>query len=129
MNFCKYECAEFNEDGKFVRYNWANVSILLDPSALSFRTALRKKGFRVKKAKNSVLNGIRVMANLLNNGDMKYSDVCIETFKEFGSYVWDAKAGEKGEDKPVKMFDHTMDADRYFAYTILRGRLGMEVWK
>lgn len=129
MEFCKYECAEFDHQGNFVRYNWANVTIILDPSALSFRTALRKKGFKVRKAKNNVLNGIRVMASLLNKGVMKYSDVCEETFKEFGSYVWDKKAGEHGEDKPVKQNDHTMDADRYFAYTILRKRIGMEVWK
>lgn len=129
MEFVKYECAVFDHEGKFIRYDWSKVTVILDPSALSLRTALRKKGFKVKRAKNNVVNGIRVMANLLNSGDMKYSDVCVETFKEFGSYVWDAKAGEKGEDRPVKQNDHTMDADRYFAYTILRKRVGMEVWK
>ena len=43
-----------------------------------------------------------------------------ETIKEFGSYIWDDKALERGEDKPVKQHDHCMDAVRYFAYTIVR---------
>lgn len=34
--------------------------------------------------------------------------------------IWDEKAIERGEDKPVKQFDHCMDAARYFAYTIIR---------
>lgn len=129
MEFVKYDCAEFDRKGNFIRYNWSKVAIILDPSALSFRTALRKKGFRTIRAKNNVLNGIRVMASLLNRGVMKYSEVCEETFKEFGSYVWDKKAAERGEEKPVKDNDHTMDADRYFAYTLLRERVGMQVWK
>ena len=31
----------------------------------------------------------------------------------------DEKAVDRGEDKPVKEYDHAMDAVRYFAYTIL----------
>jgi len=36
---------------------------------------------------------------------------------EFGSYVWDPKAQERGEDKPLKQQDHAMDRNRYFIYT------------
>lgn len=129
MNFCKRECAVFDDEGKFLYYDWSQVTIVHDPSALSFRVACSKKGFRVRRAKNDVLNGISTMANAMNMGLMKYSDVCEETLKEFGSYVWDAKAGEHGEDKPVKMFDHTLDADRYFAFTILRERVEWKVLK
>lgn len=28
------------------------------------------------------------------------------------------KAAERGEDKPIKQYDHAMDAVRYFVYTI-----------
>ena len=38
--------------------------------------------------------------------------------KEFFSYIWDAKAQERGEDKPVKTNDHALDALRYLLMTI-----------
>ena len=47
-----------------------------------------------------------------------FSNVCQNTIKEFASYIWDAKAAERGEDKPIKQYDHAMDAVRYFVYTI-----------
>ena len=43
---------------------------------------------------------------------------------EFGSYIWDEKAAQQGEDRPVKENDHAMDAVRYFVYTILSKRTG-----
>lgn len=94
-------------------------AIIVDPSAASFIAALRNAGFTVIKAKNDVLDGIRVVAGLLNAGKIVFADSCKETEKEFASYVWDEKAGERGEDKPVKQSDHCMDAVRYFCYTIL----------
>lgn len=94
-------------------------AIIVDPSAASFIAALRNAGFTVIKAKNDVLDGIRVVARLLNTDKIVFSDSCKETEKEFASYVWDEKAGERGEDKPVKQSDHCMDAVRYFCYTIL----------
>lgn len=94
-------------------------AIIVDPSAASFIAALRNAGFTVIKAKNDVLDGIRVVAGLLNAGKIVFSDSCKETEREFASYVWDEKAGERGEDKPIKQSDHCMDAVRYFCYTIL----------
>ena len=39
------------------------------------------------------------------------------------SYVWDAAAADRGEDRPVKEHDHCMDAIRYFVATVIdRGR-------
>lgn len=94
-------------------------AVIVDPSAASFIAALREVGIPVIKAKNDVLDGIRVVARLLNTGAIIFSDACKETEKEFASYVWDEKAAEQGEDKPIKQFDHCMDAVRYFCYTIL----------
>lgn len=94
--------------------------IIIDPSAASFIAELKKRGYRIKKAQNDVLDGIRFVAMLLNLSAILFSEDCIETIKEFGSYIWDEKAIERGEDKPVKQFDHCMDAVRYFAYTIIR---------
>ena len=105
-------------DGKKVR------QIIVDPSAASFITELRKRGFNVRKAKNDVEDGIRVVGSALNLELIYFQNNCIETLKEFASYTWDTKAGERGEDKPVKLHDHCMDAVRYFVYTILRKQFG-----
>ena len=95
-------------------------SLIVDPSAASFIALVRKKGrFNVRKAKNDVLEGIRNMATALATGLIKYNDCCIETFREFASYVWDEKATQRGEDAPLKMNDHHMDADRYFVNTVV----------
>lgn len=96
------------------------VKIVIDPSAASFIAELKKRGYAIKKAKNDVLDGIRFVASLLNQGKIAISDQCPNTIKEFGSYIWDQKASERGEDKPVKQHDHAMDALRYFCYTIIR---------
>lgn len=98
--------------------------IIVDPSAASYITELRKRGFNVRKAKNDVEDGIRVVGSALNLELIYFQTSCIETLKEFASYTWDAKAGERGEDKPVKQHDHCMDAVRYFVYTVLRKQLG-----
>ena len=82
------------------------------------RQQLRKRGFRVIKAKNDVEDGIRLVSTKLNLIKIIFSNVCQNTIKEFASYIWDAKAAERGEDKPIKQYDHAMDAVRYFVYTI-----------
>lgn len=94
-------------------------AIIVDPSAASFIAELRKRGYKVIKAKNDVEDGIRVVGTKLNQNKIIFADCCINTIKEFASYIWDAKAAEKGEDKPIKDHDHAMDAVRYFVYTIL----------
>lgn len=93
--------------------------MIVDPAAASFIAELRKRGVKVLKAKNDVLDGIRVTAGLIQFGRLCFAKQCKNTIREFGSYVWDAKAAERGEDKPVKIQDHAMDATRYFTYTII----------
>ena len=94
-------------------------AVIVDPSAASFIAELRKRGIKIRKAKNDVLDGIRFTSTLLNTEKICFSPKCQNTIKEFSSYVWDAKASERGEDKPLKQHDHAMDAVRYFCYTIL----------
>ncbi|MDQ0176717.1 PBSX family phage terminase large subunit [Bacillus chungangensis] len=93
--------------------------IIVDPSAASFIAQLEQDGFAVIRAVNDVENGIRNVATVLSEGKIKYNDCCQETFREFASYIWDTKAAERGEDKPVKQNDHHMDSDRYFINTIV----------
>ncbi|ENI1325047.1 PBSX family phage terminase large subunit [Listeria monocytogenes] len=110
--------------------NKKKVKVILDPSAASFKAALKQAGFIVKSAKNDVLDGIRTMMSRMDNAKVKWSSKCKNTFKEFGSYIWDEKAADRGKDEPVKDHDHCMDADRYFIYTVLRTKKGgISVWK
>ncbi len=97
--------------------------IIVDPSAASFIAELKKRGYRVKKAKNDVEDGIRVVGNCLNTNRIQFYSCCKNTIKEFSSYAWDSKAAQKGEDKPIKENDHCMDAVRYFVYTILHKKI------
>ena len=104
-------------------------AVIVDPAAASFIAELTNRGYRVIKAKNDVADGIRLVATKLNLLKIVFSNICQDTIKEFASYIWDAKAAEHGEDKPVKQYDHAMDAVRYFVYTILgeRPRLNRKV--
>ena len=105
------------------------LKIIIDPSAASFIAELKKRGYEIKKAKNNVLDGIRFVGTLLNQGKIKIYARCENTIKEFSSYVWDKKAVERGEDKPVKIADHCMDALRYLCYTIIRKPSGIQILK
>lgn len=117
------ELEEFTKDFKIKK-------IIVDPSAASFIAELKQRGFRIKKAKNDVIDGIRFVGSLLNEEKIQFSKECVNTLKEFNSYIWDVKATDRGEDKPVKTNDHAMDAVRYFCYTIIRKPKGsVSVWK
>lgn len=96
-----------------------SVTIIVDPSAASFITALKNEGYTVDKAKNDVIDGIRATAAAMNEGAIKFSRTCKNLIQEFGSYTWDAKASLKGEDKPIKEHDHAMDALRYFVFKVI----------
>ncbi|AJS59863.1 PBSX family phage terminase large subunit [Paenibacillus sp. IHBB 10380] len=100
--------------------NKAVKGVIVDPSAASFIATIKKRAkFRVIKANNDVIDGIRNVATALNQEMIMYNDCCTETFREYNSYVWDDKAADRGEDKPLKENDHQMDGDRYFVNTIL----------
>lgn len=116
----RYELTSY--EGRSALESWLDgteiKAVIVDPTAASFIAELRKRGFRVIKAKNDVEDGIRLVSTKLNLIKIIFSNVCQNTIKEFASYIWDAKAAERGEDKPIKQYDHAMDAVRYFVYTI-----------
>jgi PBSX family phage terminase large subunit len=114
--------AEYAEDLEQWLEGTAIKAMIVDPSAASFIAELRKRGYRVLKADNDVADGIRLVSTKLNQDKIRFSASCPNTIKEFGSYSWDQKAAERGEDKPIKTMDHAMDAIRYFVSTILGKR-------
>jgi hypothetical protein len=67
----------------------------------------------VRKARNDVIDGIRTVSNALTVGAYKIHESCERLIAEKHSYVWDETAQQRGEDKPVKLADHSQDAERY----------------
>ena len=94
------------------------TAVIVDPSAASFIATIRNHGrFSVRKAKNDVLWGIRLVAVMLRAGVIRISGECRDAIREFGLYRWD----DKGEtDRVIKENDHAMDDIRYFCATVMR---------
>ena len=91
---------EFSEDltawlvGEEIR------AVILDPAAASFKAQLEKDGYKVKKAKNDVLDGIRFVATLLLSGSIFIDQSCENLIKEFASYIWTQRQESAAKDKP-----------------------------
>lgn len=98
------------------------TEVIVDPSAASFIEVLRRKGWRVRKAQNDVLSGIRMTSDCLKNGKIVICEGCDNCLREMEEYVWDLSSGSK--DKVRKEHDHAMDDMRYFAATVLGERQG-----
>ena len=96
------------------------TAVIVDPSAASFMEVLRRRGFPVRKAKNDVLSGIRLTADLLKNGKIVICAGCDDCLREMDEYVWDLSSG--AGDRVKKEHDHAMDDMRYFVSTVLGGK-------
>lgn len=112
--------AEYLEDMKEFVAGRLPDSVIIDPSAASYKVLLRKNGFLVREADNNVEDGIRMVAMLLHQRKLKVHESCKNTIREFQTYMWDDKAIERGEEKPIKQNDHAMDAIRYYVKTIIK---------
>jgi PBSX family phage terminase large subunit len=100
-------------DNLGIRPDW----VCVDPSAASFSTQLFRDGLLPTAADNAVLDGVRLIASLLSEGLLRVHESCEGWIEEVGGYVWDEKAALLGEDKPLKLNDHSMDAGRYAVKT------------
>lgn len=100
--------------------------IIVDPSAASFIQELRSRGWVVKEADNEVLDGIRKVGALYAKRQIRINrNNCKGLISETQSYVWDDKATERGEEKPVKQLDHGPDALRYRVNALPAWRIGI----
>ena len=95
--------------------------LIVDPSAASFIIAARTRGYRVKEADNSVLDGIRQTATLLAKRILLINKQCKNLIREILGYVWDDNSKVERE-KPLKMNDHAVDAMRYWIKTKINPR-------
>jgi len=89
--------------------------VIVDPSAASFITALRREGYSVVKADNDVLSGIRLTADLLKRGKLVICEGCEDCLREMEGYCWEEDGAREA---PRKENDHAMDDLRYFAVTV-----------
>lgn len=94
------------------------TAVIVDPSAASFIELLRQKGWRVQKAKNDVISGIRATADRLKSGEIVICEGCEDCLREMEEYVWDLREGN--QDRVRKEHDHAMDDMRYFVSTVLQ---------
>jgi len=93
-------------------------TVIVDPSAASFIAELGRRGVYVVKADNDVPDGIRKTAGLIGRRIIQICETCSRLIDEMGTYVWDEKASQRGEEKPVKQNDHSADALRYYVNSL-----------
>jgi phage terminase large subunit len=54
-------------------------------------------------------------------GWLKIFRQCTKTISEHVNYLWDEKAQQRGDEKPIKVNDHTCDETRYQAMRLFQG--------
>jgi PBSX family phage terminase large subunit len=89
-----------------------------DPSEPGLIEEMQRRGFMAKKADNDVMGGISRISNRLKGTNGKptlfISDKCVNTIMEFQNYRYPTGKDDKPlQEKPMKVFDHAMDALRY----------------
>lgn len=100
-------------------------AVIVDPSASSFIECIRRhQKFSVKKANNSVVDGIRNVSTLIVNGKLFICESCKDLLRELKLYCWDSKSVE---DKVIKENDHACDDMRYFVMGTCRTTLLREI--
>jgi len=93
------------------------AGVYIDPSALSFKIELQRRGIHVISADNDVYNGIQTMTSEMRKGNLYILDCCPNLIREIEGYVWDPKKSAQGIDEPVKKADHAIDCLRYLTHT------------
>ncbi len=101
---------------EFLRYKSIS-GLYVDPSAASLKIELRRKELPVIDAKNDVLPGIKVVSKFIYGKNILIHKSCKTLIEVLQTYSWDPVAADRGEDKPLKKFEHIADALRYAVYS------------
>lgn len=91
--------------------------IYADPSGKGNIRELQKRGLPVRAGDNDVLAGIMTVKQLIQDDRLFVDPRCENFLHEIQNYVW-----EEGKDKPMKVFDHLMDACRYALHSFHKTR-------
>jgi PBSX family phage terminase large subunit len=105
------DMVEFISESRVIGIN--NPLIVVDPSAAAFKIELIQRGLEVVDANNDVLVGIHRVSEVMACKALRVRKDLDNFLREKGVYAWDKKASEKGEERPMKVNDHTQDAGRY----------------
>ena len=113
--------AEFADDLKAFMQPYGVKSVYIDPSAATFKVDLQRRGIHPVNAENDVNEGIITAIKWLKGdqqtGQLYICSECVNLIREIESYVWHPKCLERGEDEPLKLNDHAVDALRYAVNT------------
>ena len=93
---------------------------IIDPAANAFSLILQQMGLATVHGYNQLLPGIQVTDTWLADGRLRVDRSCKQLIREAANYQWDEKYAEKGEDRPMKVRDHGVDALRYACATLAR---------
>lgn len=89
-------------------------TIIVDPTATSFKVECAKRGLMIVDGDNDVLTGIHKVSMVEATGHRRVHRDCKEWQREHALYAWDSDAAlDNGDERPIKQNDHTQDADRY----------------
>lgn len=106
-------------DGLHERYKCSTFYVFIDPSAKGLAEEIKRTcrsapyNVLLRDAENEVALGISRVQKLLMFDMLSIDPGQTNARREFGLYEYDAKSIEKGQEKPVKVDDHCMDAIRY----------------
>ena len=92
-------------------------AIYVDPAAASLKLELSRMNMPVLNAKNDVIPGIRTVSKFIAGKNLCVHRSCVQGIEEIQSYLWDPKATDRGEDKPLHAHSHWNDACRYAIYS------------
>lgn len=117
---------EFADDMAEWLLPYAVKSVYIDPSAAHFKLDLQRRSIHPVNADNNVNNGIIKMTSEMKKGSLFICSECVNLIREVEAYVWHPKCNERGEDEPLKINDHAVDALRYAVNTHRPARFDQE---
>jgi len=98
--------------------SWRSIRALyIDPAAASLKVELRNLNLPVVDAKNDVIPGIQVVNKFVYGKNLVVHRSCTNLIDQMQSYQWDPKSLDRGEDRPLKISDHAVDAARYMCFS------------
>ena len=110
--------AQFTADWAREHTSQSRITVIGDPSTPpGFQQELQRHGLIWQDGDNDVMPGIQATSTAFQRGDLRVSRNCRNLVGELGSYIWDPKAAERAETKPLKKHDDGLDAVRYHIHT------------
>lgn len=78
------------------------VYVTINEEAEAFKNLLRNKGYRVRVVDEDVRKSISKVDTMFALNKLIINRNCEKLISEIKGYIWDEKAAERGEEKPVK---------------------------